>query len=242
MSLLTDAISASKFCSLFISHAWQYGEQYESLVNLLNNDGLFQWANLSVPNSNPLPKLGARKSFWHLVRQLDYLVAKADCVLIIAGMYGDRSEYIQTEIDAAKHHGRPIVAVRPWGQERMPEAVTEAADEIVGWYTSSIVSAVRRVCSPPQKDLRATTIENISRAQAISKSMPLAPPQPLPKANALGVVARMLGEETPKRTLGNERMMTIGQMMSSLEPPKLTFNEQRNALRKALAKMNTPPR
>ncbi len=42
---------------------------------------------------------------------------------------------------------KPIVAVRPWGNERMPEIVEKNADEIVGWNKDSIVDAIRRVRS-----------------------------------------------------------------------------------------------
>jgi hypothetical protein len=42
---------------LFISHAWDYKDEYERLVKLLNTDIGFIWENLSVPEENPLPVL-----------------------------------------------------------------------------------------------------------------------------------------------------------------------------------------
>ena len=63
--------------------------------------------------------------------------------------------WIQSEIEAAKEFGKPIVAVAPRGQERFPKAVEYAADELVGWMGSSMISAIRRLsrtvgacCSP----------------------------------------------------------------------------------------------
>jgi len=134
---------------LFISHAWDYTEEYDRLVNLLNADGNFRWENLSVPARNPL--LESRllpKSLRYLLRQLEQKIAKADCVVVIPGMYCAHSEWIQSEIEAAKEYGKPIIAVRLGGQERFPEAVKLAADEIVSWYTTSIVLAIRKVTAP----------------------------------------------------------------------------------------------
>ena len=54
------------------------------------------------------------------------------------------TSWIQTEIEIATRYQKPIIGVRPWGQERIPQAVQDAADEMVGWNTYSIVSAVRR--------------------------------------------------------------------------------------------------
>lgn len=58
-------------------------------------------------------------------------------------MYVAHSDWIQFEIDYAKLLNKPIVGVQPWGSERMPSAVTYAADTIVGWNTESIVQAIR---------------------------------------------------------------------------------------------------
>lgn len=66
-------------------------------------------------------------------------------VIILGGMYVLYSNWIQFEINFAKSIGKSILGVRPWGSQVMPTAVTEAADEIVGWNTSSIVAAIRRL-------------------------------------------------------------------------------------------------
>ena len=62
----------------------------------------------------------------------------------VAGMYVAHSGWIQSEIEAAKDFRKPIIAVQPRGNERFPEAVMHAADERVGWNTTSIISAIRK--------------------------------------------------------------------------------------------------
>lgn len=130
---------------LFISHAWDYKGEYEGVVNLLNSDRSFLWNNLSVPEDKPLPVLlQLPKSYRYLVRQIDERISRADCLLVLAGMYVAHRGWIQSEIEAAKDFRKPIIAVQPRGNERLPEAVMHAADEKVGWNTASIVFAIRK--------------------------------------------------------------------------------------------------
>lgn len=56
----------------------------------------------------------------------------------------DQIKWIQREIDIAVEYGKPIIGIKPWGQEKIPQAVAKVAKEIVGWNTDSIVSAIRK--------------------------------------------------------------------------------------------------
>ena len=38
----------------------------------------------------------------------------------------------------------PVIGIMPRGQERVPLYVRDRVDDLVGWNTSSIVSAIRR--------------------------------------------------------------------------------------------------
>ena len=58
-------------------------------------------------------------------------------------MYTAYSDWMQDEIDMAVELGKPIIGVMPYGSQKIPQAVQDAADEIVGWSTVSIVRAVR---------------------------------------------------------------------------------------------------
>jgi len=138
----------SRRYNLFISHAWDYKGEYEALVNLLNMNSTFLWNNLSVPESNPLPVLlQLPKSYRYLVRQIDERISRADCLLVLAGMYVSHRGWIQSEIEAAKEFHKPVIAVEPRGSERFPKAAIDAADESVGWSSASIISAIHR-CTP----------------------------------------------------------------------------------------------
>lgn len=74
----------------------------------------------------------------------------ANIVVVLAGMYAARSNWIQKEIDLANELKKPMIGIRPWGQERIPQAVQDAAKEMVGWKTDSIVVAIRRWALTPR--------------------------------------------------------------------------------------------
>lgn len=58
-------------------------------------------------------------------------------------MYVSYSEWIDYEIDTAKELGKPIIGVKPWGQERIPVKVQNDCTVLVGWNSNSVVQAVR---------------------------------------------------------------------------------------------------
>lgn len=130
---------------IFISHAWKYGGEYERLVNLLNGAPYFSYLNYSAPRHKPLQNLDSTdvRTKAEIRAAIDRKIAPCSCILVISGMYAAYREWMQYEIDAAKRMGKPIIAISPWGGSVMPVAVSSAATKIVGWNTSSIVSAIR---------------------------------------------------------------------------------------------------
>lgn len=122
--------------NLFISHAWDYNDDYYRLVQFLNAAPNLKWKNLSVPEHDPLKTD-------RLEYELRGQMRDAHAFLILSGMYVAHSEWIGFEIDFARRIGRPIIGIRPWGSERIPAAVEDAATAIVGWNTDAIVRAIR---------------------------------------------------------------------------------------------------
>lgn len=69
-------------------------------------------------------------------------------VVILAGVYASYSTWIQREIRLAQQgfsQPKPIVAVRPWANQRISAVVQGAADRVVGWNTGTIVGAIREL-------------------------------------------------------------------------------------------------
>lgn len=123
---------------VFISHAWDYNEDYYRIEKWLNEAPNFIWTNLSVPKHDPILNVEQLKY------ELNNQMRPADAFIILAGMYVSHSDWIQYEINFARRTGRRIVGISPWGSTMVPKAVQDGADEIVGWNRDSIVAAIRR--------------------------------------------------------------------------------------------------
>ncbi|NHM14937.1 TIR domain-containing protein [Xiamenia xianingshaonis] len=126
--------------NLFISHSWSYSDQYDRLVALLGKKPYFSYHNYSVPKNDPIHGVGTD---WQLKQAIERQMKPASCVIILAGVYATYSKWINIEIELAQRMGKRIIAVEPWCSERTSSIVKQAADEIVGWNTDSIVRAIR---------------------------------------------------------------------------------------------------
>jgi len=124
---------------LFISHAWSYDSHYNKVVEWLNAEPNFSWKNFSVPSNDSF----SQTTNTELKQCLTNQMKPSQCVIILAGMWVAHSGWIQYEIDEALRMGKTIIGVRPWGQERTPLAVQNAADVMVYWQSTSIIQAVR---------------------------------------------------------------------------------------------------
>ena len=134
---------ALKSRSLFISHSWSYSDGYEKLVALLDAAPDFRYKNYSVPKNDPVHNAPNVEALYNAIKNQ---MVFCDVVLIMAGKYATYSKWIQREIQIAKKdYSKPIVAIRPWANEQVSSVVSEAADRLVGWNTSSIVSAIREL-------------------------------------------------------------------------------------------------
>lgn len=124
---------------ILISHSWDYNSDYETIKGWLDDAKNFAWTNYSVPLSKPL----AVDSKKELRNKLKTRIEKCSCVIILSGMYVSYSEWIDYEIDTAIELGKPIIGVKPRGQERIPSKVSDNSDVMVGWNSNSVVQAVR---------------------------------------------------------------------------------------------------
>lgn len=124
---------------IMISHSWDYDNHYQTVKNWLNDSNYFSWTDYSVPYSKPLDA----KSKNELQKKLRDRISLCSCVVILSGMYVDYSEWIDFEIDTAISFKKPIIGVKPWGQERIPLKIQIFSDVMVGWNSESIVKAIR---------------------------------------------------------------------------------------------------
>ena len=131
--------------NLFVSHSWRYIDGYDRFVNLLNQRRYFSFRNYSVPPDDPIHNARNQNELREAIRRQ---MAPCHVVVVMAGVYATYSKWINIELDLAKNGFRldkPVLAVRPRGNERISSTVKEAADKVVRWNTESIVGAIREL-------------------------------------------------------------------------------------------------
>ena len=133
----------AKTYHIFISHSWAHSDSYENLVGLLKKDPSFSYIDYSVPKDDPIHSAGTDKELYAAIKEQ---IARASVVIILAGVYGTYSKWINKEIEIANTafaSPKPIIAVEPWGAVKTSSVVKAAADEVVGWNSASIIRAIR---------------------------------------------------------------------------------------------------
>lgn len=132
------AMPALRTYTVFICHDWEYSGEYTRICKFLERAPYFRWVNLSVPEHDPLDTDDM------LQKNLRDQIRPADVMLVLAGMYTARSEWMDWEMAFARRVGKVIIGVKPWGNIQLPVVVQRNAYEIVSWNTTAIVSAIRR--------------------------------------------------------------------------------------------------
>ena len=126
--------------NLFISHSWAYSDAYDKLVDMLDNAPYFNYKNYSVPRNDPIHNAIYDYQLRAAIRNQ---MQHASCVLILAGVYATYSKWIKIEIELAQEMGKKIIAIQPWAAQHTSTVVKNAAHEIVGWNTASIVRGIK---------------------------------------------------------------------------------------------------
>ena len=68
---------------------------------------------------------------------------KIDRIILLAGLYKDNKELFESLLKASESYDIPIILVRPYGLEEVPEILEEGAATIVGWNANCIIDAIK---------------------------------------------------------------------------------------------------
>lgn len=137
----SPGLAKVSYRSIFISPAWQIGDDYDRLVKLLNQGfGLNQWQNLATEQNCPEhPARGLPAPV------LEDLIHRAGVVIVLSGLYQQFRDAIQKEIAIATRLGIPIISVVPLGQQSSPEGIRDFAALDLPWACNRICNAVKQL-------------------------------------------------------------------------------------------------
>lgn len=126
--------------AIFISHSWEYDQEYARLVHLLRKADRFDFRNYSVPQEEKFDT-DTDEELEEVLREKQ--IKPSSVVVVPAGLYSTYSDWIGKELRIAETEGKPILGVKPWGNDRTSNYVERYADMMVGWNTDSIVDGIR---------------------------------------------------------------------------------------------------
>lgn len=141
MNSLFQSTNNKKNYHLFVSHAWDYKEHYDTIEKWLENHNI-SFSNYSVPKDDPLD-VSTNKE---LKNELYKRIRLSSGIIVIAGMYVAHSEWIDYELESAHTLKKPIIGIMPRGQERIPKKLQEYKKTIVGWNSNSLIDAIKKYC------------------------------------------------------------------------------------------------
>ena len=70
---------------------------------------------------------------------------KVDVIVILSGLYSTNKEKIDDLIEVALKYDVPILLVRPYGLEEVPENIESKAKSIVGWNANCIIDSIKSI-------------------------------------------------------------------------------------------------
>lgn len=124
---------------IFISHCWDYRNHYYTVEKWIDDN--MNWQNMSIPVHDPKDTSTDRE----LEEKINNNIRNSSLFIILSGMYASQPnrKWIAKELDIAKWYGKPIIAVKPRGNERMPLEVQNVANVVVNWNSNSLIEVIR---------------------------------------------------------------------------------------------------
>ena len=117
-----------KIYNLIISKGTDFSNEYGQFIEKLFSKVDFLW------------KESISSSYAHAG---DAFYEKVDRIILLAGLYKNNKETFDELVEAAEKYNIPIVLVRPYGLEEVPENLEEKAATIVGWNANCIIDSIK---------------------------------------------------------------------------------------------------
>lgn len=211
---------------VFISHAFDQGDLYNSIVTRLSASN-FDWIDSSVPrhrrylaNGHPLPD-DQMKAL--LKPHLD----GCDVFVVIAKPIVSRRPWLRWELEYAKASGKPVLAV--WRRKidiRVSKFALERADRCVDtWNIRSIIRAIEELqvaqsAKPARLPVDMSLIPDVSQLPVVEEVvMPLQVPadEPMAPVNEMALAPdEKIVDETPRDVLGPKMVPNLFPLIDAI--------------------------
>ncbi|MEJ2601677.1 MAG: TIR domain-containing protein [Gammaproteobacteria bacterium] len=124
---------------VFVSHAFSESDDYLRVFEYIESNPNFYYVNTSQPDRIPS---GGSEAYKQALREQ---IEASETVIVLAGLYEQKRDWVRYQLNAAQALGRPVIALNGFGGALpMPEELAGVAQEQPGWNEREIVDAIKR--------------------------------------------------------------------------------------------------
>lgn len=132
---------------LFLTHRWQYTDEWQGLVALIDDYIPGRWRNWSLPWHDTSIDRYSDDGRVQLEHLLDGHISMASTVLVLPGTI-DRAEgrmWMDRELSIAEKHSKAVIGVRSQGDTPFPDELIRHVHAIVERDARRIIKTVDQV-------------------------------------------------------------------------------------------------
>lgn len=134
-------MSEAKPIRIFVAHAFTEHPDYLRVFEYLESRPNFFYQNCSHPASRP-----AGEDSEQLKEELRRQIQLAEIMVLPVTLFAVNPVLITFEVDAAKGLGKPVLAVKSFGETvAIKKSLLDKADDIVDWNNHAICEAIKRL-------------------------------------------------------------------------------------------------
>jgi hypothetical protein len=145
-------MTSKKTYDLFITHAWRYHQDWTKICALLDNSPGLAWRNFSLPWHDPAMSPNSAVGGAFIRNCLETQIIPVQGVILLAGVYAIKSAqgWLDLEIEFARKHNKPIVAIPALEETVVPYEIGSLCDRSVDWHPEAIIGALDEVRKLPK--------------------------------------------------------------------------------------------
>ncbi|MGH8308902.1 MAG: hypothetical protein ACRETX_03810 [Steroidobacteraceae bacterium] len=124
---------------LFVTHAWEYSDDYLRVFEYLESARTFFYRNFSTPDKRPS---GDREA---LKEDLRHQIAPVEAVVAVASLNDSHTDLLTFQLLYAQANNKAVVLLKHFGSAKpLPKELTDLANEVIDWDDRALVDAIRR--------------------------------------------------------------------------------------------------
>ena len=142
----------TKTYDLFVTHAWRFHEDWTKFTELMDKMRGLLWRNFSLPWHDPAISPNTEVGGRFIRSSLESQIIPVHVVVLLAGVYEIRSArlWVDMEVEMAKKHNKPIVAMPAINKDSIPDALVALCDASSSWDAGRLIAAIDEVRSLPK--------------------------------------------------------------------------------------------